>query len=243
MIGSDWGDCDPSNPKNRRLRPSVLVEQGGVGVLIDSSPDLREQLLSADVRRLDAVLWTHVHADHTHGIDDLRAICRLKGGPLDAYGLAEHLEALTERFSYCFAPLKPGDPVYRPLLTPRAVDGPFDVGGVRVIPFVQDHGYSLSLGYRIGAFAYSTDVVRLDEAAFAALEGVEAWVVDCMREEPENAVHATLPVTLSWIERVKPARAWLTHMSHHMDYETVRAKLPPGVEPAWDGLVIELPDA
>lgn len=243
VVGNNWGDCDPAEPRNRRLRPSVLVEQGRAALLVDTTPDLREQLLTARVHRLDGVLWTHQHADHAHGIDELREICRMMGHGLDCYGLPEHLEELNRRFGYCFEPLPPGAPVYRPVLIPHRVDGPFDVAGLPVRPFLQDHGYSRTLGYRFGTFAYSTDVVRLDEDAFAALAGVDVWVVDCVREAPEHSVHAHLPLTLSWIERVRPKRAYLTHMNHTMDYASLCRKLPPGVEPAYDGLVIELPDA
>lgn len=243
VIGNQWGACDPANPRNRRLRPSILVEQGGTKLLVDTTPDLRQQLLAAGVDRLDAVLWTHHHADHAHGIDELREICRLMGHGLDAWGLAEHLTELERRFGYCFQPQKPGDSIYRPVLAARQVDGPFSVGEVPVLPFLQDHGYSRTLGFRFGRFAYSTDVVRLDESAFAALEGIEVWIVDCTRVEPPHPVHAHLPLTLSWIERVRPKRAYFTHMNQSMDYDTLRRILPPGVEPAYDGLVIDLPDA
>ncbi|HYG90982.1 MAG TPA: MBL fold metallo-hydrolase [Azospirillum sp.] len=239
VIGNQWGDCDPANPKNRRLRPSVLVEQGGVSILVDTSPDLRQQLLAADVRRLDAVVWTHNHADHVHGLDEVREICRLMQTPMNVYGMAEHLDEIRKRFEYAFAPLNPDYPIYRPVLIPHPVEGPFDVAGLRVVPFVQDHGYMPTLGLRFGNFAYSTDVVRLDEAAFAALEGIEVWIVDCVRVEPPHPVHSHLAQTLEWIERVKPKRAYLTHMNQTMDYDTVLRMLPPGVEPAYDGLVIE----
>lgn len=243
LIGNQWGACDPANPRNRRLRPSIIVEQGDVRILVDTTPDLRQQLLTADVGRLDAVLWTHQHADHSHGIDELREVCRLMGRPLDVYALPEHIDELSRRFAYCFAPLGEGQPLYRPVLVPHVIEAEFSVAGVPVRPFLQDHGWSRTLGFRFGAFAYSTDVVRLDEAAFAALSGIEVWIVDCVRVEPEHPVHAHLPLTLSWIDRVGPKRAYLTHMNQTMDYATVCAILPSGVEPAYDGLVIELPDA
>ncbi len=241
VIGNQWGDCDPTNPKNRRSRASILVEQGGAGILVDTSPDLRQQLLDADVRRLDAVLWTHNHADHAHGLDELREICRLMQAQLPVYGMAQHLEEIARRFEYAFAPLRAGDPIYRPVLVPHVVEAPFDVAGLHVVPFVQDHGWMPTLGFRFGKFAYSTDVVRLDEAAFAALAGIDVWIVDCVRVEPPHPVHSHLAQTLDWIDRVKPKRAYLTHMNQTMDYETVLRMLPPGVEPAYDGLVIELP--
>lgn len=239
-IGDRWGACDPANPKNRRTRPSVLVDVDGVRLLIDTTPDLREQLLRAGVANLDAVLWTHHHADHLHGLDDLREICRLMNRAVPAYGLAEHLDDVRQRFAYAFKPLPEGHSFYRPVLAATAIDGPFDVAGVRVIPFLQDHGWMTTVGYRIGSFAYSTDVVRLDEAAFETLQGIDLWVVDCVREE-EHPVHSHLAQTLRWIERVGPKRAVLTHMSNSLDYDTLRAKLPPGVEPGYDGLEIEIP--
>lgn len=240
IIGVGWGDCDPANPRNSRLRPSILVEQDGVSILVDTSPDLRQQLIAAGVSRLDAVLWTHQHADHAHGIDELREICRAIHAPLTVYGAAEHLADIRRRFSYCFEPLKAGYPYYRPVLDAHEVEGPFQVGSVSVTPFRQDHGYMDTLGYRFGRFAYSTDVVRLDEAAFAALEGVEVWIVDCARIAPPHPVHAHLDLTLEWIGRIRPKRAYLTHMDHTMDYDTLCRLLPPGVEPAYDGLVIEV---
>lgn len=241
LIGNDWGSCDPADPRNRRTRPSILVEVDGLAILIDTSPDLREQLIANQVRRIDAVLWTHGHADHTHGIDDLRGVNIMMGGPLPGYADRETMASLCSRFGYVFEPLRYGAMMfYKPHIEPRLIDGPVEIGRVVVTPIVQDHGFSASLGFRIGAFAYSTDVVRLDEAAFALLEGIDTWIVDCVRVAPEHPVHAHLPITLEWIERVRPKRAFLTHMNHTMDYETVRAMLPPGVLPAHDGLVIEV---
>jgi len=240
-IGNRWGACDPANPKNRRRRPSVLVEEGDTAILIDTTPDLREQLIDAGVERLDAVLYSHDHADHSHGLDDLREINRLMLAPVPVYGLIETLDGLKKRFGYCFEPLKPGDIYYRPVLTPHVISGTelFNIYNIPVTPFLQDHGYMPTVGYRFGTFAYSTDVLRLDEAAFAALEGITDWVVDCVRLEP-HPVHSHLDNTLAWIKRVKPRRAWLTHMNNTLDYEALTALLPPGVMPAHDGLVIEI---
>ncbi len=243
LIGNQWGACDPTDPRNRRSRASVLVETAGVTLLIDSSPDVRAQLLAAGTARIDAVLYTHDHADHTHGIDELREVNRLVGRPIDIFGNRSTIDRLAARFGYCLTPLPPDVTFFpRPVLTPHVVDGPFRVGAVEVVPFDQDHGYSWTLGYRIGGFAYSTDVKRLDESAFAALEGIEVWVVDCVRIEPAHPVHAHLALTLSWIDRVRPRLAYLTHMNHTVDYRALAALLPPGVAPAYDGLVIELAD-
>ena len=242
-IGGNWGACDPADSRNRRRRPSVLVEHAGTVILVDTTPDLREQLIDAGVTRLDAVLYTHEHADHSHGLDDLREINRLMDAPIPAYGRLETLEDLKRRFGYCFVPLSANAATiyYRPVLEPRILSGSdsFTVGAVRVVPFVQDHGYMITLGYRFGDFAYSTDVVRLDETAFATLAGITAWVVDCVREEP-HPVHSHLANTLAWIDRVKPRRAWFTHMNNNLDYQTLQKKLPPGIAPAYDGLVIDV---
>jgi phosphoribosyl 1,2-cyclic phosphate phosphodiesterase len=240
-IGGLWGACDPLNPRNRRRRCSVWVEQGGASLLIDTSPDLREQLLDAQVTRLDAVLFTHAHADHLHGIDDLRSVNWLMQRALAVYGSAETLAEIEKRFGYVFRPLEPDrqSSYYKPVLVPQVIDGRFTVADVEVTPFIQDHGFSTTLGFRIGGFAYSTDVFELDNAAFDALDGIEVWIVDCIRRRP-HVTHAHLEKTLGWIERAKPRRAVLTHMDESFDYESLRRELPPGVEPGYDGLVIEL---
>ncbi len=240
-IGPDWGRCDPSEPRNRRRRCSLLIESRGQALLIDTSPDLREQLLDANVFRIDAVLLTHAHADHLHGVDDLRMVNRLSGKPIPLYTSADILAEVERRFAYTLLPPVPGRPLYRPALTGQPIDGPFTAAGMPVVAFTQDHGHGTTLGFRVGAAAYSTDVTRLDEAAFAALAGVELWVVDCMRRAP-HPTHSHLAKTLAWIERVKPRRALLTHMDQSLDYRELAAELPPCVEPAYDGLTIELSD-
>lgn len=242
LIGNVWGACDPANPRNRRTRPSILVETAGTRILIDSGPDLREQLLREGVQHLDAVLYTHAHADHTHGIDDLRAMNWLMRQPLPVYADAATLDNLQARFAYCFQGEPEGGYFARPSLVPHVIDldQPLRIGNLEIRPFVQDHGYSTSLGFRIGRFAYSTDVVRLDEAAFAALDGIDTWIVDCVRPEPPHPVHAHWPITRGWIERVRPRRAILTHMNHMMDYDSLCRMLPAGVEPGYDGMVVEV---
>jgi phosphoribosyl 1,2-cyclic phosphate phosphodiesterase len=239
LIGGNWGRCDPNEPKNRRRRVSILVEHADSTILVDTSPDLREQLLDAGTRRIDAVLFTHAHADHLHGIDDLRGMNRLMRRPIAVYGSAATLDTIRRRFDYVFAPIGPADTFYKPTLRPHEIAGPFEVAGLLVRPFEQDHGFSRTLGFRIGAMAYSTDVVELDEAAFATLAGIELWIVDCLRYEP-HPTHSHLAKTLDWIARVKPRRAVLTHMDVPLDYATLRSELPPGVEPGYDGMEIEL---
>ena len=242
LIGHDgWGMCDAANPKNRRRRVSILVQDGGTTLLVDTSPDVRAQLIDAGVHGLDAVLYTHAHADHLHGIDDLRSVNANIDGPLDAYATAETIEAIRARFGYVFDPRSPEATYWaRPWLTPKLIDGPFRAGAIDVQPFVQDHGQGMTtLGFRFGKLAYSTDAKRLDQAAFAALAGVEVWIVDALRQHP-HPTHSHVPQTFEWIARVGPRRAVLTHMSHMLDYEDVLAQCPPGVEPGYDGMVIEV---
>lgn len=240
-IGEYWGDCDPANPRNRRRRASILVQDRDAIVLVDASPDMRIQLLDAGVGRLDAILFTHAHADHCHGIDEVRALNRAMQQALPIYASAATLAELRGRFNYIFRAPNPaaGTAFYKPSLVPHVVDGAFEVAGIPVTPFVQEHGFSTTLGFRFGTLAYSTDAVALDEAAFAALAGVEIWIVDSYRRTP-HPTHSHVAQTLEWIARVKPRRAILTHMDVQLDYETLRRELPAGVEPAYDGLVIEL---
>jgi phosphoribosyl 1,2-cyclic phosphate phosphodiesterase len=240
-IGPDWGRCDPADRRNRRRRASVLVESRGKTVLIDMSPDLREQLLDAGVARIDAILLTHAHADHLHGIDDLRAINRLMKRAIPLYATAGTLAEIGRRFGYALKPVPPGEHFFKPTLAPHEIAGPFEAAGLPVVPFAQDHGFSTTLGFRIGGFGYSTDVTELGENAFQALAGIDVWFVDCLRREP-HPTHSHLTKTLAWIARVGPRRAVLTHMDQSLDYRELAAELPAGVEPGQDGLVIDLPD-
>jgi len=241
LLGNDWGDCDPTNPKNRRRRASILVEEHGARLLVDTSPDMRAQLLDAGVGHLDAILFTHAHADHCHGIDEVRALNRAMGKPIPIHASAPTLAELRQRFAYIFRPQDPaaGAVFYKPSLLTSVIEGPFDAAGVGVVPFSQDHGFSQTLGFRFGALAYSTDVVGLDDEAFAALAGVETWIVDSYRRTP-HPTHSHLAQTLDWIARVRPKRALLTHMDVQLDYDTLCRELPVGVEPAFDGMVIEV---
>lgn len=243
LVGCECRVCRSKNPKNNRTRVSLLIEQHGQRLLIDTSPDVRQQCLRHDIRTVDAILFTHAHADHCHGIDDLRPLNHHKQAPIPAYADPVAMEEILMRFGYAFRAPIPEYGWFRPALTAHVVDvngwAPIAVSEMTVQPFPQVHGKLMTLGVRVGNFAYSTDVNHLSEEAFAVLEGVDVWVVDCLRREP-SPTHAHLEMTLEWIRRVKPKRAYLTHMGHEFEYEDFLAELPDGVEPAYDGMMIEV---
>jgi phosphoribosyl 1,2-cyclic phosphate phosphodiesterase len=241
-----WGDCDPNNPKNRRRRTSFLVEQqvsGGVTrILIDTSPDLREQLLDAQVDWLDAVFYTHEHADHTHGIDDLRGLYIKQRRLVDVYCDESTARSLHARFGYCFA--SPPGSEYPPILRDHrlaageklVIDG--KGGPIAALPLVQEHGDIPSLGFRFGNVGYSCDLSGLPAESAKALSGLDVWIVDALRYRPHPS-HFSLAEALDWIERLKPKRAVLTNLHSDFDYEKLRGELPPNVEPAFDGMSFE----
>ena len=200
---------------------------------------MRQQMLACGIKKLDAVLYTHFHADHVNGIDDLRSINWMTRKPIDIYSDSGTLEDLKRRFGYIFEDMAAGH-FYKPSVTTHMIDvyKNFAIGDLPVAAFYQEHGHIRSLGFRFGDFAYSTDVHAFDSAAIETLKGVKTWVVDCVREEP-HPTHLHVEETLRWIELVKPERAYLTHMNHTMDYESLMQKLPKGVMPAHDGLVLE----
>ena len=238
-IAVGWGDCDPTDPHNRRRRPSILIEEGDCRILVDTSPDLRAQLLDADVRRLDAVLYTHDHADHLNGIDDLREVNRAMQGPLDIWASRETLATISHRFAYVLEPLAPNaTSIYKPLLVPHTVAGPFTVGPVAVTPLDQDHGYGRTLGFRFGPIAYSTDVVDLPPESLEALVGVDTWIVGCLGAHP-HPTHAHVDKVLEWAKQIRPRRTIITHMGPRLDYGRLRSRLPGHVEPAYDGMIVE----
>lgn len=245
-IGGDWGKCDPANPKNRRLRCSMLVErtgsEGQTNVLVDTSPDARQQLLGAGVSWLDGVLYTHDHADHAHGIDDLRVVALNGRARIDVYCDARTGEVLEQRFAYCFktAPAS----AYPPILKMHTIEPFREVeiqgkgGAIKVLPYQQHHGEIMSVGYRFGDIAYSCDINALPEESYEYLENLDVWIVDALRYTPHPS-HFSLEETLEAIKRVKPRRAILTHMHTDLDYDTLVGELPDGVEPAYDGMVLE----
>jgi phosphoribosyl 1,2-cyclic phosphate phosphodiesterase len=237
-----WGACDPGNPKNRRSRCSILVAREKSRLLVDTSPDMREQLLAARVTDLDGVLITHDHADQLHGIDDLRVLTLLNKRRIDLWSDARGLAGIRAKFNYALE-TPPGSD-YPPILNAHEIPEPFrefSVAGIPVLAFGVSHGRIRSLGFRFGRIAYTPDADGLDEAAFAALAGVECWIVDALRHTPHPS-HAHVERTLEWIARVKPARAVLTNMHVDLDYEALKASLPANVEPAYDGMTIRFSD-
>lgn len=240
VIGLGWGDCDPNNSKNVRRRASVLVSKNDQNLLIDTSPDLRAQLLEADVTTLEGVLYTHEHADHVHGVNDLRPFALMEKKPVKLYSNKHTLDDIRNSFEYAFTTREGGR--YPPIVKPEEITPwqRFKVGGFDILPFEQRHGLATTLGYRIGDFAYSTDTNALSDRAFEILSGVKVWVVDCLRKKGKHPSHAHLNLSLEWIERVKPERAYLTHMNNTLDYDWLIENLPKGVEPAYDGLEIEV---
>jgi len=237
----DWGSCDPAEPRNRRSRSSALVEHRGRRLLIDAGPDFRAQALACGIGGLDAVAITHTHADHIMGLDELRIANRIRGAPIDLFASYQTLAELRTRFDYAFRPATP-PAFYRPALVPRPVT-PGEVvtiAGMPVQVLRQDHKVMETLGFRIGGFAYCTDVVAFPEESFAALTGLDTWVVGCVQRR-EHAVHAHLDLVLDWVARLRPRRTVLTHMSIGMDWAWLEANLPAGVEPGFDGMVLEVP--
>jgi len=241
MVSIGWGRCDPTNPRNRRRRPSILVEEAGQTLLVDSSPDLREQLLDANIRHLDAVLYTHAHADHLHGIDDLREVNRAMGRSIPLFASAATMREIEERFGYVFQPLAANSKtIYKPLLDPHLVEGSFQVGPLTITPFDQDHGYGRTTGFLFGQkAAYSTDVLELPDPSLALLHNLDLWIVGCLTDKPHET-HAHLDKVVAWAEMLHPKLTVVTHMSPRLDYESVKVRLPPGVIPAYDGMTIEI---
>jgi len=246
-IGGHWGECDSSNPRNRRRRCSLLIERIGAAgttrVLVDTSPDLREQMLSAEVGTLDGVVFTHFHADHVHGIDDLRQVVFNMGTRLPVWADGPTQDALLSRFGYAF--VQPKDSPYPPILELNTIhDAPFHVQGpggtVTLTPFGANHGTIDALGFRVGGMAYLPDAVRIHDDSWARLQDLDLWIVDALRRTP-HPTHAHLDMTLEWIARARPRQAVLTNMHIDLDHDVVMAETPDHVIPAHDGMILELP--
>jgi phosphoribosyl 1,2-cyclic phosphate phosphodiesterase len=238
-VGNDWGACDPGEARNRRRRVSVLVEHEATRILVDTGPDLREQLLDAGISDVTAVIWTHDHADHCHGIDDLRQLFHARGAPVDGFARSETLETLRLRFGYAFK----GKGGYPPVATGRLLPDELEIGSIRVSVVDQPHGDVLSAGLRFEAggrsIVYATDFHHLTNDMLELYRGADVWIVDALRRRPHPS-HAHLSQVLDWMGEVRPGRSVLTHMDHSMDYRTLLAELPFGVEPGYDGMEIRL---
>ncbi|GLO71293.1 phosphoribosyl 1,2-cyclic phosphodiesterase [Phaeobacter inhibens] len=245
-LGGHWGDCDPDNPRNRRRRCSLLVERDGpegtTTVLIDTSPDMRSQLLDSGTGRLDGVVYTHSHADHVHGIDDLRMIVFNMRDRIPVYADGDTQNALLSRFGYAF--VQPAGSPYPPILDLRSIDGPLTISGpggdITLRPFEVNHGSMDALGFRIGDLAYLPDVAKIPDSALAELQDLDCWILDALRRKP-HPTHLSLDEALEWIDRMAPKRAVLTNMHIDLDYAQVAAETPDHIDPAYDGMVIEYP--
>ena len=233
-LGGDWGACDPAEPRNRRTRASLLVEHDGVRVLVDTSPDMREQLLAAGVDRVDAIIWTHDHADHCHGIDDVRQIYHALGRPVPGYARAETLEVLKNRFAYVFA----GRNGYPATIAAALLPDVVTIGGLTIRTVDQPHGRISSAGLRFEAdgrnIGYATDFHELTPPMRALYTGLDVWIVDALRHAP-HPTHPTVASVLGWVGELRPGATAFIHMDHSMDYRTEAAALPPGVQPGYDG--------
>lgn len=238
-IGNDWGACDPTNPRNRRLRVSILIETEAARILVDTGPDLREQLLAADVSDVDAVIWTHDHADHCHGIDDLRQVYHARRRPMRGLARAATLDSLVARFGYAFR----GSGGYPPTIAGEILPDVLTIGDITVRVVDQPHGSILSAGLRFdsarGSIVYATDCNILTEDMQSLYHSADVLVIDALRRAPHPS-HPTLAQALDWIGRLRPGRAILTHMDQSMDYATLCAELPAGIEPGYDGLEVVL---
>jgi phosphoribosyl 1,2-cyclic phosphate phosphodiesterase len=246
-LGGHWGDCDPTNPKNVRTRCSMLVtktgDNGTTRVLIDTSPDLRPQLLDAEVGELDAVVYTHAHADHVHGLDDIRMVVYNMRQRLQVWADGDTGNQLLARFGYAF--VQPKGSSYPPICDLNTIDGDVVIdgagGAITLTPFEVEHGSIDALGFRIGNAAYLPDVSDIPDDVWPHLQNLDLWIVDALRRDP-HPTHAHLAKTLEWIDRVAPKRAVLTNMHIDLDYATLAAETPDYITPAFDGLTLTLGD-
>jgi phosphoribosyl 1,2-cyclic phosphate phosphodiesterase len=236
----DWGVCDPAEPRNRRSRSAIVVEQDGRRLLVDTPPDLRDQLLRCRVPRIDAIFYTHAHADHVGGVDEVRGLNRIVGGALPTYGSEATLAEIEQRYDYAFRPWTPPG-IFRPILTSNRVRAGdvVETCGLALRLFDQTHGRTPTLGFRCGTFSYSTDVNILDEAALSVIAGSDTWMVDCFQRQPHPA-HAHVALVHHWAQTLRIRRTVLTHMGTDLDWRWMQDHLPAGLEAAFDGQVITI---
>lgn len=238
-IGNDWGNCDPNEPKNRRSRVSIIVESQATRILVDTSPDLRSQFLACDIDTIDSVIWTHDHADHCHGIDDLRQVFHKTREPIDAYARSFALESLMRRFSYAFD----GNRYYPSICEARTMEDEMLIGDIVVKTVDQPHGSITSAGLRFEhgskSICYATDFGEVSQDMLRNYKDCDIFVVDALREKP-HPTHAHLQMTLDLIKSVNPQQSLLTHMDKSMDYKHLCSILPDSIRPAYDGLIIEI---
>ena len=238
-IGCSCATCSSADARNVRTRCSAYVRIGEQGLLIDTSPDLRQQALREGISRVDAVLYSHPHADHLNGIDDLRAFCYVKRGPITLYGNDFTLDNIRRRFDYALAP---PSPVWdKPVLVTETVSAPFAINGVTVTPIPLRHGAWPCLGWRIGNTAWLTDVSEIPDSSIALLQGLDTLFLDCLRPEPYPS-HLHLEASLAWAARLAARQTWLIHMTHQLEYHALMAQCPPGVAVAYDGLQLPATD-
>ena len=238
-IGNEWGQCDPAEPRNYRLRTSILVESGGERMLVDCGPDLRQQLLAAEVSRLDGVIVTHAHGDHCHGIDELRPVSAAIGGPVPLYARTETLHELTHRFAYAFEQ----SDFYRPIVQARTIQEGLQFGSARARFVDQPHGGPTSLGIRLdeddGSVAYAIDFSALTDEMANIYESADVWIADCLTRQP-HPTHAHLDAIVGWARELRVGQLYLVHMGNGLDYRTLIGELPDWAEPAFDGLEVTI---
>ncbi|MDE0877820.1 MAG: MBL fold metallo-hydrolase [Sphingomonas bacterium] len=236
-IGNDWGACNPSDARNRRSRSSLLIKHNDTRILIDTSPDMREQLIAADVATVDAVIWTHDHADHCHGIDDLRQVYHARRSPVPGYARRATLDVLTDRFAYAFS----GRAGYPPTIEAHELGETLTIGDVVITTVDQPHGSISSVGMTFAAdgvkIGYATDFNVMTDAMAALYQDLDVWIVDALRREPHPS-HPTLANVIDWVDQLKPRQAALVHMDNSMDYAALCAALAAPIEPGYDGMVL-----
>lgn len=242
LIGNEWGVCDPTEPRNRRTRSSIYIEHDGRGLVIDTGPDFRNQINNNNINKIDSVLYTHYHADHTFGIKDVRVWSLRHGFKMPIFATSETFADLKIRFKHLFHEISPFYPVmFDPReLTPDQMYVPVDIGGFPLTLIEQDHKTCTSLGVRMGNFAYSTDLINLNERSITALKGIDTWVLDCARYNQPATVHGNLDMVFRLNKQVCARQVFLTHMPPTMDYRTLLSELPDGYTPAYDGLQIDI---